>query len=103
MFTPKFPACAIHHGACLPIWATPPPGLTRAGGTPAVPAAGHREARAAAAGTARLTALTTEARPAAHDSWRRVGWTGVPAPAPADVPAVLVPSAPDLRRVMRDR
>jgi len=33
----------------------------------------NRGARAAAAGTARLTALTTEARPAAQDSGRRPG------------------------------
>src|SRR6202042_2789235 len=51
MFTPKFPACAIHHGACLPICATPPSGLTRTGGTPAMLADGNRGARAAAAGT----------------------------------------------------
>jgi hypothetical protein len=69
MFTPKFPACAIHHGACLPICATPPSGLTRTGGTPAAMLADGN--RATAAGTARLTALTTEARPAAHDSGRR--------------------------------
>jgi hypothetical protein len=73
MFTPKFPACAIHHGACLPIWATPLSGLTRTGETPAMLADGNRAARAAAAGTARLAALTTEARPAAHDSGRRPG------------------------------
>jgi hypothetical protein len=34
---------------------------------------GNRADRAAAAGTARLTALTTDARPAAHDSGRRPG------------------------------
>jgi hypothetical protein len=34
---------------------------------------GNRAARAAVAGTARLTALTPGARPAAHDSGRRPG------------------------------
>jgi len=73
MFTPKFPACAIHHGACLPICAAPPSGLTRTGGTPTLLVDGNLAAQAAAGGTARATAMTTDARPAAHDSGRRPG------------------------------
>jgi hypothetical protein len=73
MFTPKFPACAIHHGACLPICATPPSGLSRTRGTLAVLADGNLAARAAPGGTARVTVLAADAQPAAHDSGRRPG------------------------------
>jgi hypothetical protein len=96
MFTPKFPACAIHHGACLPICAGPPSGLIRAGGKTTL-VDGSLAALSAARGTAAATpgglvpptamAAATRPAPAQRRTVRRL--TGLPHPAAGARPGMF--------------